>query len=482
MMETWISQRRDVILFLVIQVVMLVLFVVGTRYDDEADARTAEDKKTPGIVAQYYPMFQDVHVMIFVGFGFLMTFLKKYGYSSVGFNMLVAALMVQWAILCQGFWNLDPEDSKIHVSVTSLLTADLAAAAVLISMGAVLGKTTPLQLLIMGLLEIVVSTANEHLGVHVLKAVDAGASMYVHVFGAYFGLTVSLILGHGTKIRKGEGNAFEGASYTSDLFAMIGSVFLWMFWPSFNGAMVVGDDQHRAVINTYLSLASCCVTAFAVSALVSKENKFDMVHIQNATLAGGVAIGTAADMMVQPYGALAVGIIAGALSVFGYRYLQPFLLQHLRLHDTCGVNNLHGMPGILAGIIGALMAGVASEDTYLCSLYQQFPARSPPDNSSELIECQDLLPGLEPGDNRSASAQAGYQLLALLISFVLAIVSGAVTGLILRLPMIDRTPGDKWFTDEHHWELPEDNQQHHRPDEDASKQQTTEFYDSRIHI
>ena len=34
----------------------------------------------------FYPMFQDVHVMIFVGFGFLMTFLKKYGYGSIGYN------------------------------------------------------------------------------------------------------------------------------------------------------------------------------------------------------------------------------------------------------------------------------------------------------------------------------------------------------------------------------------------------------------
>jgi Ammonium Transporter Family. len=58
-----------------------------------------------------------------------------------------------------------------------------------------------------------------------------------------------------------------------------GSVFLWLFWPSFNSALVDGDDQHRAVINTYLSLTACCVTAFAVSSVVSKEKKFDMVSI-----------------------------------------------------------------------------------------------------------------------------------------------------------------------------------------------------------
>jgi len=75
-----------------------------------------------------------------------------------------------------------------------------------------------------------------------------------------------------------------------------GTVFLWLFWPSFNSAALTGDDQQRAIINTLLSISASCVVTFAVSALVSKDNKFNMVHVQNSTLAGGVAIGTAAGM------------------------------------------------------------------------------------------------------------------------------------------------------------------------------------------
>ena len=41
--------------------------------------------------------------MIFVGFGFLMTFLKKYGLSAVSLNLLVAALCIQWQGLVSGF-------------------------------------------------------------------------------------------------------------------------------------------------------------------------------------------------------------------------------------------------------------------------------------------------------------------------------------------------------------------------------------------
>lgn len=61
-------------------------------------------------------MFQDVHVMIFVGFGFLMTFLRRYGFSAVGFNFLLGALMVQWAALCEGFYQLN-DRYKIELSI-----------------------------------------------------------------------------------------------------------------------------------------------------------------------------------------------------------------------------------------------------------------------------------------------------------------------------------------------------------------------------
>jgi hypothetical protein len=45
----------------------------------------------------------------------------------------------------------------------------LPTAAVLISFGAVLGKTTPLQLVIMGLIETAIFAGNEHLGLNVFK-------------------------------------------------------------------------------------------------------------------------------------------------------------------------------------------------------------------------------------------------------------------------------------------------------------------------
>lgn len=62
-------------------------------------------------------MFQDVHVMIFIGFGFLMTFLRRYGYSSVSFNFLVAAFAIQWATIARGLFSLIGADSCCKIMI-----------------------------------------------------------------------------------------------------------------------------------------------------------------------------------------------------------------------------------------------------------------------------------------------------------------------------------------------------------------------------
>lgn len=48
--------------------------------------------------------------------------------------------------------------------------------------------------------------------------------MYVHAFGAYFGLAVSFVLSHGIGT-KTEGNKLESSSYHSDIHSMIGIYF-----------------------------------------------------------------------------------------------------------------------------------------------------------------------------------------------------------------------------------------------------------------
>lgn len=141
--------------------------------------------------------------MIFIGFGYLMTFLKKYGFSSCAFNLLVAALVIQWAFLARGIFQLDNgvirwvlqynklminySNSQLNrismyvavnkvllymlfsITLTRIIEADISAAVVLISMGALLGRTTPIQLLLMSLIEVIVYAANEYVQLELLK-------------------------------------------------------------------------------------------------------------------------------------------------------------------------------------------------------------------------------------------------------------------------------------------------------------------------
>ena len=109
----------------------------------------------------------------------------------------------------------------IFCIVPSLITADFSAAAVLITFGAVLGKVSRLQLLIIAFLEILMFSVNEFILLEELQIADAGGSMVIHCFGAYFGLALSFML---KRPEDTDNNNKEGSVYHSDIFAMIGEL------------------------------------------------------------------------------------------------------------------------------------------------------------------------------------------------------------------------------------------------------------------
>lgn len=100
-----------------------------------------------------------------------------------------------------------------------------------------------------------------------------------------------------------------------------------------------------------------------------------MEDILNATLAGGVIIGSVADIAVTPVWPLLIGFIGGVISAFGFAKINPALTKRLGLHDTCGVHYLHGIPGVIAGIISAIFAGAANE-VYSSELITVYPGRA----------------------------------------------------------------------------------------------------------
>ena len=214
---------------------------------------------------------------------------------------------------------------------------------------------------------------------------------------------------------------------------MIGTLFLFCFWPSFNAGTAFGDGRLRAITNTYISICASVVLTFVISAAVGK-GKEEIVHIQNATLAGGVAVGTISDKNIGLFGAMIIGSVAGTISTLGYKYLLE-LLKKIRIHDTCGVNNLHGMPGLLSGIASIILCGMP-----LRSLYEE--------NLTD--KC------LNGGVERTAGQQAGFQCAGLILTLGMAIVGGLLTGIFLRLPIFASPDNDSYFDDSLNWHVPTD--------------------------
>ena len=56
---------------------------------------------------RHFTVIIDIHMMLIGGFGFLMTFLKRYGFSSLGLTFIVVTVTTEWAILLRGFTHMD---------------------------------------------------------------------------------------------------------------------------------------------------------------------------------------------------------------------------------------------------------------------------------------------------------------------------------------------------------------------------------------
>ncbi|XP_026125611.1 solute carrier family 12 member 5-like isoform X2 [Carassius auratus] len=415
--------------------------------------RTNQTRPMENSLYQNYPFFADIQVMIFLGFGCLLAFFRHYGFGGMVFNFLIATFTIQWAILVQGFFQFS-YDGKIHLGVLNLINAEFACAVVLISFGAVMGKTSPVQLLVMALLEIPVFGVTEWAVVKYLKINDAGGSILIHIFACYFGLGVTFVL---YRPSLNEGHPKESTSYRSDLLSVMGTLFLWVFWPSFNSALTLkGDDQHRAILHTFIGLSASTITAFALSSMLSKNGKISMADVQNVTLAGGVTVGASVDMMISPAAAYVLGILGCIACMLGYKYLSPFLAHRLRIQDQCGIHNLHGLTGLISSLAGICAILLATEETYGPSLYQTFSHRAPPQGDPLLVELQELIPDLEAGLGRTAREQALFQVAAVFGTIVVAAVGGLLTGVVLKLPYLASPSDEKCFDDELFFNVPPD--------------------------
>jgi ammonium transporter Rh len=299
------------------------------------------------VEVQKYNRSIHIMAMLMVGFGFLMVFIKKYGRSAVTATYLLVSIAIPVYFFVRG---TGPFAKPEAAEMDKFIMAEFAAASLLICAGAVLGRLKMSQYLALGAIFTLCYMANEWivlnggLGLLAAGAVrDTGGSIVIHAFGALFGLGVIL-----TMTTEREFAEKIECDATSDRFSMLGSMVLWVFWPSFCAALVAPDMVSFTAINVVLALCGATLVTY-IASVVLREGKISIADIANASLAGGVAIGSACDTATHKE-ALLIGMLAGAVSTFGFAIVQGRLQNRLRSIDTCGVLNLHGWPGLLGGI------------------------------------------------------------------------------------------------------------------------------------
>ncbi|XP_003799892.1 blood group Rh(CE) polypeptide isoform X1 [Otolemur garnettii] len=396
---------------LTLEAALILIFFFFATYDT-----SSKDQKH---LMEAYRAFQDVTVMAALGMGFLTSSLWRHVWSSVGFSLFMLVLGVQWAVLLDGFLeNFSPE--KIIITLARFQQATMSATSVLISAGAVLGKANLVQLLVMALLEVTAFGTMRTISKRFLSMDDHSNMMHIYTFAAYFGLTVAYCLSR--PLPKGAEEKNRTATSPS-LFAMLGTLFLWTFWPSFNSALLNDQNEMKnAIFNTYYALAVSTVTAISVSAWTHPRGKINMTHVHNAVLAGGVAVGASCHLIPSPWLAMVLGLVAGLISTGGAKCLPMCFNRVLGIHDTCGVHYTFGLPGLLGGIISIVMLKLHINWTNSPITGNQVPIT--------------------------------FQALGMVWCLASSLVTGLLTGLLLNLKIWKAPDMTKYFDDQAFWKFP----------------------------
>ncbi|MAW93836.1 MULTISPECIES: ammonium transporter [unclassified Leeuwenhoekiella] len=177
---------------------------------------------------------------------------------------------------------------------------------------------------------------------------DFAGSTLVHSVGGWAALIAIYLLGAriGKFDENGKPKAIPGHNIP---FAAAGVLILWLGWFGFNGGSVLSADPELTsltLVTTSLAAAAGGVSAFIVSTVMYKN--YDLTMFLNGILGGLVGITAGADQMT-PNDAVLIGLIAGAIIVFGVA-----LVDKLKLDDPVGAVAVH----LICGIWGTLAVGI----------------------------------------------------------------------------------------------------------------------------
>ncbi|MDP2028690.1 MAG: ammonium transporter [Thiobacillus sp.] len=179
---------------------------------------------------------------------------------------------------------------------------------------------------------------------------DFAGSVVVHAVGGWIALPAVLFLGarRGRYTKDGMISAHPPSNIP---FLALGAWILTVGWFGFNvmSAQLIEAVSGLVAVNSLMAMVGGTLAALVIG-------KNDPGFIHNGPLAGLVAVCAGSDLM-HPLGALATGVVAGALFVWMFMVTQ----NKWKIDDVLGVWPLHGLcgawGGIAAGIFGSKALG-----------------------------------------------------------------------------------------------------------------------------
>jgi Amt family ammonium transporter len=185
--------------------------------------------------------------------------------------------------------------------------------------------------------------------------IDFAGSGVVHMTGGVAALVGATLLGPRQSF-------IDGTTQTptyGPVFQTIGTLILWFGWYGFNGGStlyIVGYGQVAAKVMVCTTLSAACgaLSTLLVGSFIESsaagQTVIKLEYANNGVLAGLVSI-TASCAVVEPYGAVIIGVGGGVVYLFASKFIKK-----------CGVDDVvdafpvHGACGCYGVVMAALFA------------------------------------------------------------------------------------------------------------------------------
>jgi Amt family ammonium transporter len=234
-----------------------------------------------------------------------------------------------------------------------------------------------------------------------LGVLDFAGGIVIHVNAGVASLVAALVIG------RRRGFPTTPMPPHNMTMAVTGAGMLWVGWFGFNAGSALTADGRAgmALLVTHIGAAAGALTWMVIE--WRRFGKPSVLGIVTGMVAGLGTI-TPASGYVGPFGALAIGVVAGAICFFATQYMK----RTLKIDDSLDVFPVHGV----GGITGSLLTGVFAASNF---------------------------GGLGLADGMTIVSQVGVQALAILVT----IVWSAFFSFIL-LKLIDKFVGLRVTADE----------------------------------